>query len=242
MTQRQIRVGVCCAVTLLLTLAVNRVWAAEPYYIEPFTLPASDVPQALASGINPQGWQLYTETNGLKEAICQVYMAKSVAGQVTPAPGKLRYTVLRPGALVGLVHLLPEATDDYAADTHEQKLKPGYYTMRYAVMPAGTYAKGPVLGEFVVLIPAAQDQDPSRVLDKDQLDDLAANSGTDSPATMALAAPESGVHKLPKVSMDEQGVCTFQAQVQMAPSGASAAKPLDIAIVMLTPIPHPEGS
>jgi len=245
MLQRCIRVGFWGALCLALMVGASQAWAAEPYYIDSATLGSSSaVPQRLVDGLNQRGWVLYTESNGLKEQICEIFLAKAVETQsAKPASSHINYGRLKPGALVGVVHLLPEATEDYSADSHDQKLKPGYYTMRYAVMPAGTYEHGVELGDFVVLSPVSMDQDPGRILKPEELAEFGASStGTDTAATMPLVASDTSAQTFPNVTMDDAGICTFHARLQLASMQGSTSKELEIAIVMLTPVPHPEGS
>src|SRR5579859_7415135 len=149
----------------LLLFATQLATATEPYFIDPATLHTSaGLPQKLVNGLNPDGWLLFTESNGLREPICEIFLAKTVAAHAASATGNLRFTDIKEGALIGVVHLLPEATEDYSADIHNQKLEPGYYTLRYAVLPAGTYEHGVEMGEFVVLKSAAYDSDATRIL------------------------------------------------------------------------------
>ena len=148
------------AIVLAATLWAMSAWAAEPYLIDSVALPASPaIAQSLRAALNPQGFLLYTYTNGLREPICEIFLVKAVSGQAAKtvseqasasdsAPPTMHYGNLSPGSLIGVIHLLREATEDYYVDSHDQKLKPGYYTMRYAVLPAGTYANEPAPGEF----------------------------------------------------------------------------------------------
>jgi hypothetical protein len=245
MLQRRLGTAGWVLVYLLFVLGPSRAWSAEPYYIDPATAKASSaLPQSIVDRLNQQGWLLYTENNGLKEPICEIFLAKTVAFQAAPHPSSgMKYAALQPGEFVGVVHLLPEATDDYSADFHGQKLKPGYYTLRYSVMPAGTYENGPRLGEFMVLSLASIDHDPASVLKPEALAQLStSSSSTDLPASMELVAPNKNVQHFPKITMDDAGTCTFHVQLQLRSSDGSPSKQLPVAIVMLTPVPHPEGS
>src|SRR5579859_3720686 len=202
---------------------------------------SAGLPQKLVNGLNPDGWLLFTESNGLREPICEIFLAKTVAAHAASATGNLRFTDIKEGALIGVVHLLPEATEDYSADIHNQKLEPGYYTLRYAVLPAGTYEHGVEMGEFVVLTSAASDPDPARILSEKELKDLRSSS-SEVAATMPLAVPDPGTQKFPAVKMDDSGACTFQVLLKLAATKNAASKDLALGILMLTPIPHPEGS
>ena len=239
--QRYVAFGVFAVIALAFRVPLG--WAQESYSVEPAALrPSADLPHSLAEGLDPQGSLLYTESNGLKEPICEIFLARTVSAESAPA-GKLRYGQLRLGALIGVIHLLPEATEDYYEDLHEQKLKPGFYTMRYAVMKSGTSASGPEVGELVILSPASKDSDPQRVLPMAELIRQGRLvSGTELPAGMELAAAGSGSRDSPTVSTSERGVGTFQVKLHLASGQNVAAQELAFAVIVLTPSPHPAGS
>jgi len=244
-TKRQIGFG--AAVCLLLLVGADRAWTADRYLIGPASLQASpSIPKTVVDGVNPQGWVLYTQSYGVKEQICEIFLAKTLTVRsAAPKSSNLLYSGLTEGAMVGVIHLLPEATEDYSADSHNQTLRPGYYTMRYAVMPAGTYENGTKPGDFVVLSPASKDQDPSRILKTAELTRLGeATSGTDVPATMALVAPDPGSRQFPSVKVDETDMCIVQVQLRLAATkgAAAAASEFPLAIGLVTPIHGPEGS
>lgn len=238
------RIGFWAALCLLLIVAPDRAWTADRYLIGSANLLTSpSLPHTIVDVVNQQGWLLYTESYGIKEPICEIFLAKTVAAQsARPASGKMRYSSLKEGALIGVLHLLPEATEDYSADFQNQKLEPGYYTMRYAVMPAGTYENGTKLGEFVVLSPASMDQDPGRILKAGELAHLGAStSGTDVAASMALVAPDTS-RQFPTVRADETGMCIFQVRLRLASTKGHPSRELPLAIAMLTPLRGEEGS
>lgn len=249
---RRLPLFLCVLAVLALCTTLAR--AAEPYLIDSVALPESSaIPQSLRGALNPQGSLLYTYSNGLKEPICEIFLAKTVAGQLstssvaaqTPAPGApvMHYRNLSPGSLIGVIHLLREATEDYYVDSHNQKLKPGYYTLRFALLPAGTYANGPVMGEFVILSKARGDTDPGRLVSaKDLLQRGQWVSGTSQPACLPLVAADPKSKQSPAVIEDDQGVGTFQVTLHIAPKKGASSSDLDLAMVVLTPAPHPEGS
>ncbi len=239
------RISLAAFAVTALTLCATSAWAVEPYLIDSAALPAPPaLSQSLLAGLNAQGSLLYTFSNGLKEPICEIFLVKAVAAQaVAPASRNMRYGNLSPGTLIGVIHLLREATEDYYVDFHTQKLKPGYYTMRYALLPAGTYANGPELGEFVVLSPASRDSDPARILPVNELMSLSQSvSGTSQPASMQLVPADPKSKPAPAVTEDDQGVGTLQVRLQLTPRKGASSPELALAMVVLTPAPHPEGS
>lgn len=240
-TRKEIRLP--AFVLTVLTLCATSAWAAEPYLIESVALPATPaLSQSLRSALNTQGSLLYTYSNGLKEPICEIFLARTVASQASASP-TTHYGNLSPGSFIGVIHLLREATEDYYVDSHNQKLKPGYYTMRYAVLPAGTYANGPVMGEFVILSKAHGDADPTRILPPAELKKRGQwVSGTSLPACMPLVAADPKSKQSPAVIEDDQGVGTFQVTLHLTPKKGTSSPDLALAMVLLTPAPHPEGS
>lgn len=245
MISKQIkRLSLVVSAGLFSFLMASPVSAADRYLMGPATLKASpEVPQSVVDGVNPQGWVLYTQSFNIKELICEVFLAKTVAASQFPSTQKVLYGNVAEGAFIGVIHLLPEATEDYAADAHNQKLRPGYYTMRYAVLPAGTYEHGTKPGDFVVLSPASRDADPAKIVKAEELKKLGAlTSGTEVAASIELVAADAGVHQFPAAVMDETLTCIFHVQLQLKSSKGKTAKEMPLAISLLTPLHGPEGS
>jgi hypothetical protein len=238
------QIGYALTICLSLMVYAGPAWSADRYLIGPATLQASRaVPQSVVNGVNPQGWVLYTQSYGIKDLICEIFLAKTVTASSAPSSGKMLYSALEEGAFVGVIHLLPEATEDYSADAHNQKLKPGFYTMRYAVMPAGTYEHGTKPGDFLVLSAASTDPDPTHILKATELKRLGvASSGTAVAASVELVAADSAIEQSPTVKMDETFTCIFQARLQLDSGKGSSANKLPLAIALLTPLHGPEGS
>lgn len=227
---------------LLLLVLADQALAADRYLIAVATLQSSSIPKSLVEKVNPKGWMLYTQSYNIREEICEIFVANEITEKTVPSgSAKSPYSNLKEGTFVGVIHLLPEATEDYSADSHSQTLKPGYYTLRYAVMAAGTYENGTKPGDFLVLSPASLDQDPTRVLSAAELSRFgSATSGNDVPATMELISPDSGDGQVPSVKIDETNMAIFQVQLRASKNGHSAELPLAIGLV--TPLHGPEGS
>lgn len=235
-------VSACCWLLFSPHIAV----AADRYFIGPATIQSSaSVPQSVVDGVNPQGWVLYTQTYNVREQICEIFLAKSVPGKAAAkkSADDTLYSSIEEGAFLGVIHLLPEATEDYSVDTSNQKLHPGFYTMRYAVLPAGTYEHGTKAGDFVVLSPANIDQDPTRTLKAEELKKLGtATSGTEVAARIELVAADTTIQTFPAAKMDDLAACIFQVQVQLTSPKVSHSRQLPLAFNLLTPLHGPEGS
>jgi hypothetical protein len=221
-----------------LAMGVRTVRGAEPYSIEPVQLQASaDLPQSVAGSLNPKGSRIFTYSSGLKMSVCEIFWATTVSAQDNrPGPGRASYGNLKPGTLIGVIRFLPEAGEEYREDSRDHKLKPGYYTMRYAAL-AGSDAS-----DFILLSPASADLDPKAVLSVDQLTRQGRlASGTDEPAILRLVPAEEGNKDLPSVRMDEGGTCIMQVRLR-AKSSNNSAHEFDLAVILVNPIPEDDGS
>jgi hypothetical protein len=222
---------------LALAIGTPAAWGVEPFSVEPADLHAGDLPQAMVAGVEGHGTRIFTYVNGLRMPICEIFWAKRATTQPGKSvPGRATYSNLEPGSLLGVIRFLSEASDEYREDFHDQKLKAGYYTMRYAVM-AGEDAR-----DFLVLSPLSADTDPGLVLSSDQLirqGKLA--SRTDSPAVLSLVTTEVSRKDLPSVRMDENGTCILQDKLQ-GKSNAGSTGEVMLAVVLVNPISEEDGS
>lgn len=231
----------------IIFIIANAAWARvpEPYSIEPVQLKASaKLSKTLTDAVDPQGLVVYTYENGVRMNVCEIFWAKAVTDQEVPKDSaKLVYGNLKPGAFMGLLHFLPEADQEYRKDYREQKLKGGYYTMRYGVMEAGIGEHGPVPGDFVVLSPAAADKDPSRVVPRAELIRLSCMaSHTKEPAVMSLIEVTTARKNFPDVSTDYAGTCVLQVKLHLKPRKGATSQEMAMALVVLTPLAEGEGS
>jgi hypothetical protein len=229
---------------MLLTFSAALAWAEEPYSIEPVWISSTALPKTITDDLKPKGVLLFKDANGRKESICEVFWAKVMPAVTAVRPSTDNgYANIRPGALVGVIRLLPEATEDYNVDFYSQKLKPGYYTMRYAVMPAGIGENGPLSGDFVVLSPIAQDRDPGRTLRLDEMVRLGKlTSQGDEAARMQLMRAESSKNPLPGITVDDAGAGTLHFKLRLTRAKGAPAQELELALLVVTPKPDLGGS
>ena len=169
--------------------------------------------------------------------ICEIFWAKAAITQPGKnGPSRTTYGNLEPGSLMGVIRFLAQASDEYREDFHDQKLKAGYYTMRYAVV-TGEDAR-----DFLVLSPVSADADPGLVLSTDQLirqGKLA--SRTDQPALLSLVTTEVGRKDLPRLRMDENGTCILQDTLHAKSSTASVGEVM-VAVILVNPVSEENGS
>jgi hypothetical protein len=104
------------------------------------------------------------------------------------AESKVRYSMLKPGGLVGVARFHAAAVDFRA-----QKVLPGVYTLRYGVQPDdGDHQDKTEARDFLLLCPAAADGSPEPMEHKPLTKLSATLHGKKHPAVLFLAAPGDG--------------------------------------------------
>jgi hypothetical protein len=227
-------IGLLLLLGLAATINAISAWGVEtePFSIEPVAAhPSASFPQETVDHLDPQGSLLFTYSNGLKMGVCEFFWAKTaVAQDGPPGSGQAFYRTLKPGAFLGVIHFLADASEDYREDFHDQKLGPGYYTMRYAAMPDSDTV------DFVLLSPLGMDRDLSRVLPIEELLRLSRKaSHTKEPAVMSLVPVDLRGHDFPDVKTDGEGTWTLQVKLHLKPGKSGSTQELALAIVVITP-------
>jgi hypothetical protein len=193
-------------------------WGQGAYKIEPVATVPSDIPKALQDALQPQG----TRVVGDKGAVCEVWVGKAVAQGTGGNPDAV-YPSLGVGTLVGVLHF-PAAGSDFRGQT----IKPGYYTLRYALLPQdGNHMGVNPYRDFLLLSPVAADTQIDKPLQPLELFKLSRQaSGTNHPAVMSLVPTAKGA-TFPSLGQDDQGHTLLQVKL-----GASGGD-LPIALVVV---------
>ncbi len=205
-----------------LLLAVQLLTAAwvwgQGVKIEPITTAPSDIPKALQDVLQAQG----TRVLGDKGALCEVWFSKAVAAGAGN-PDAL-YPALGVGVLVGVLHF-PTAGSDFRG----QAIKPGYYTLRYALLPQdGNHMGVNPYRDFLLLSPVAADTEISKSLKLEDLYKLSRQaSGTNHPAVLSLVPMAQGA-TFPSVVQDDQGHSVLQVKL-----GTAGGQDLPVALVVV---------
>jgi hypothetical protein len=227
-------------VSLLLFIAPTS-QAEEAYFLGPARMQASaKLPPTFVNILELQGSRLSTEVNGLEVPVCEIFWAKTVEALDEPKAGPLLYSKLKPGALLGVIHFL--VTEEYVKDFHYQRLRPGYYTMRYAVL-AGGGGQAQQQGDVVMLSPVSQDDGRERVLSVDELirhSRLA--SRNQEPMVMDLVEVDTSHRNFPDVITDDTGACVMQVKLQVRSKKTDPPQELPLAVVIVSAPPEAPGS
>jgi len=197
------------ALTAAAILLFSASGAAAPQ-IEP-TGPMTEaaVPAAVRASLEPKGARL-TMPNG---PYCDLWLRKNIPDAKNAAPGAL-HSELGFASAVGLIRFLTAA-----ADFRGQTIRPGLYTLRYALHPTdGDHLGVSDYPDFLLLIPAAEDPDIDAGF---KFEDLVNSSrkatGTRHPGVLSLTRP-SGT-SFPSVTTNALGHVVLQVKAKLRSGG-----------------------
>jgi hypothetical protein len=209
--------GLIVAVQLL---AVAAAFGQSGYKAVVVGAAPADVPASIQKVLDSQGVQVVSDQGA---PLCEVWLRKSLSPNSTPnTSSEVLYGALAEGSLVGVVHF-PNA----GADFRGQALKPGYYTMRYVLIPQdGNHMGVNPSRDAFALGPVANDPDPDKALIFPDLVKLSTQaSGTPHPAF--LVGAQAGGANFPSVVKDDQG----RWNLQIKGHGPSGDIPLAFTVV-----------
>jgi hypothetical protein len=195
---------------LSLILAAEVLWIAsafgQTYKVESTgALTSADVPKSVQDMLAAQGARVV----GDQGALCELWLRKAMPANPKPSGSSdILYSALSEGTFLGVVHF-PNPITDFRGST----IKPGYYTLRYALIPQdGNHMGVNPSRDAIHLCPLAADTDPGKPLKVDDLIKLGRQaSGAPHPALLVMA-PANG-STFPSVIKDDQGNWDLQVQV-----------------------------
>ena len=159
----------------------------QTYKTESAGPPAAQMPKPLQDALESQGTRVVSDQGS---ALLEVWLRKTVpTNSSASASSDLIYPSLTEGEFVGVLHF-PAA----GADFRGQVIKPGFYTLRYGLIPQdGNHMGVNPTRDVLVLCPAAADNnDLDAALKFDDLVKLGRQaSGTPHPGFL-VAAPVNG--------------------------------------------------
>ena len=195
--------------TIGLVLMLSLLSAAQNGKVES-TGPLTDsaVPEQVRQSLDVKGYRLTLDDS---KPACELWLRKSVPPSTKKGADGAVYPQLAESTLVGVVHFFQAA-----ADFRGQQVPAGFYTLRYALIPNdGNHLGVSPDPDFVLLIPAQSDSDPSATLTFQQLVTMSAKTGgTRHPSPLSLAPsdkPASGT-----VARDDQDHWIFSASLKLA--------------------------
>jgi hypothetical protein len=141
----------------------------------------------MKKALDPKGYRLSLDDGTV---VCDLWLRKNLPAQPKRDVQGTLYSQLPDSVLVGLVSF-PQATTDYRG----QSIKAGTYTLRYALLPNdGNHLGVAPNRDFLLLVPAGADPDPTRSYKFDELVNLSrAATTTHHPAPLSLVQADHGV-------------------------------------------------
>jgi len=216
---------------LPLTLLISSLAVAQSPYVMESTPPASELPKALVDSLNSNGVRVSEVKNGVPTPICEVWWTKSVAAHAVKGKDNSHYAGVTTGALVGVLHFFNEGED-----SRDQKMQPGFYTLRYANVEADPeHSDNGAPQDAVLATPLWADKHLDRVMSRTELLTLSKlSSKTKNPVVINLMPINPAYKDSPSLITDDQGNCAVQMVMQTTGAGNPAEMP--ISILLVTPV------
>jgi len=194
---------------LILTISVVRADGGKVEAIGAFAGTAAS--ESIKKALDPKGYRI-TLPGG--SVLCEIWLRNGMTTGKNDAQGAA-YTSLIDSALIAVITFPQQATD-----FRKQAIKPGTYTLRYAVHPQdGNHLGISPIRDFLLLVPIALDQDPTTKYKFEELTALSKKaSGTNHPCVMSLVSAE-GISNWPSVVEDEYAHLVFAAKLKTEAGG-----------------------
>lgn len=169
-----------CVLSVFLCLGATAA-LADDYTLETVDEAPDDLSADVAELIDPAGHKIV----GPRRDYCEIWLLKKLPVVEGFEPQLSVKYPLTPGQLVGVMRV-PRRSD--ITDFRGQELEDGVYTLRYGQQPMdGNHIGTSATSDFLLAVPADEDQAPAVIENKDDLNELsAAASGTNHPAIFSL--------------------------------------------------------
>ena len=190
---------------IVVGIAANVAFAAGPKIEQIGAYADSAASDALKKSLDSKGWRVSLDDG----AYCDLWLGSSVAPGKTDQSGAV-YTSLGESTLVGVI-TFDKATTDFRG----QSVKPGSYTLRYALHPAdGNHMGISPIRDFLVMLPVAMDPNPDAKFKFEELAKMSTKvTGTNHPGVLSLVQ----IDKAPvasTISTDESNRIVFSASLK----------------------------
>jgi len=160
-------------------------WAAGPGKVESIgPLTDTRAPEELRKILEPKGYRI-TQSDGVMW--CELWVRENLPTEAASGVQGALFAQLPESMLLGVISVA-NAFTDYKG----QSIKPGLYTMRYALLPDdGNHMGVAPSRDFVLLAPVAADNNPNTTLSAAELVKLSRQaSATNHPVPLSLVQPE----------------------------------------------------
>lgn len=143
---------------------------------------------------------------------CELWIRKDLPAQPKKDSQDLLYSEFSESTLVGVLHFVRSGND-----FRGQTIPPGFYTLRYELIPDdGNHLGVAPNRDFLLLVPTASDADPKTTFKFDELVSLSRKAtGTRHPGPLSLVQPPNAA-TAPAVSKNDQDQWIFSGSMKLA--------------------------
>jgi hypothetical protein len=166
--------------------------------------PDSSVPAATWDVLDTKGYRLTLDDG---TALADLWLRKNLPNSGAKEAEGVLFPEIAPSTLVGVISF-PKAATDFRG----QQIKPGFYNLRYELIPNdGNHLGVSASRDFVLLTPAASDSLPAVQLKFDEVVSLSRKAtGTNHPGPLSLVQADSNI---PGLSHDDQDHWIFSVKI-----------------------------
>jgi hypothetical protein len=179
--------------------------AFPQYKLESAGPPPSGLPAAIAGTLQKDGSKVVA---GNGTTFCEIWFRSSVpSGPKTTEDGVTLPTIPQ-GSLLGVLRFPARG-----ADRRGQNIKPGVYTLRYALQPVNGDHQGVApQRDFMLMVPVADDLGPDAKPGFDDLTKLSSKaSGTPHPAVLSMSSSSNA--KFPELKKEGENDWALHAKI-----------------------------
>jgi hypothetical protein len=179
--------------------------AFPQYKLESAGPPPSGLPAAIAGTLQKDGSKIVA---GNGTAFCEVWLRSSVpSGPKTTEDGVTLPTIPQ-GSLLGVLRFPARG-----ADRRGQNIKPGVYTLRYALQPVNGDHQGVApQRDFMLMVPVADDPGSDAKPGFDEVTKLSTKaSGTPHPAVLSMSSSSNA--KFPELKKEGENDWALHAKI-----------------------------
>lgn len=171
----------------------------------------SAVPDSVRQSLDAKGYRLTLDD---PKSTCELWLRKSVPVQPKKDEQAVVYSELAESTFAGVIHF-PQA----AADFRGHQIPAGFYTLRYELMPDdGNHLGAAPNRDFLLLIPAQSDPDPSATFKFQDLVAMSAKtSGMKHPSVLSMVPADKAAG--PTVTKDDEDHWIFSSTLKLAQDG-----------------------
>jgi hypothetical protein len=201
---RRISLTVALIATAIVTSAARL--AADNKLEEIGAFADAGASDALKKALNPKGWRVSLADG----PYCDIWLTAAVPAGANDQAGAA-YTSLSESTMLGVI-TFARATTDFRG----QAVKPGAYTLRYALHPTdGNHMGISPIRDFLVMLPVAMDQNPEQRFKFEELTKMSTKvTSTSHPGVLSLAYIDSAP-PAPKVETNEVNHVVFSASLKL---------------------------